>query len=97
MAKHRDAQVAGTPLRTWVRGDSAVSVEHYAARKSRSGWGGEVETAIFALMRGCTVKVFGRAEEGEEGVWTLADGTAIVMNTQHGSDQEGGKVLSVLF
>ena len=43
------------------------------------------------------MEVFRRAEEGEEGVVALVDGMAIVRNTKYGSDQEGGKELSVIF
>ena len=97
MAEHPTVLVSGITLGQWVQEESGAPVASYAARMSRRGWGGELEMVVFAVMRRCTVKVFRRAELGEEGTGALEDGSALVENAQYGREHADGRVLSVLF
>ena len=63
--KHPDLEIAGDPLRDWIRWDALVSVQKYADKMSRGGWGGGIEMAAFSELKGATSKcmsVLGRLQ-----------------------------------
>ena len=53
--------VAGSSVREWVRGDSGLAVEEYAARITGGAWGGGVELAVHAHVERVAVRVFSPA------------------------------------
>ena len=55
-----DANIADTPVREWVKGDSGSSVANYTARMRGCGWGGGIEMAAFAHLHGIGVCVYER-------------------------------------
>lgn len=60
-----DASIAGTALRKWIFWDSGLDVRQYAARMRTQGtWGGALEMAIIADVRGVAVHVYERAGAG---------------------------------
>lgn len=65
IAAHPDVEVAGNPIRDWVLWDSGMDAEAYA-RSMRSGarWGGAVEIAVCAQVRGVNVDIYERGARG---------------------------------
>lgn len=61
------AEIADTPLRDWVSWDSSLPVPVYAARMAVGGWGGGIEMAAFARLKGVDVHVY----EATGGAWRL--------------------------
>ncbi len=54
-----DAAVGGEPLREWIRWDSDLSPDAYAARMRGAGnWGGAIELAVFARLFGVAAYVY---------------------------------------
>jgi hypothetical protein len=53
-------EVAETPLADWVKWDSGQSASGYARRMAGGGWGGAIEMAACALLKGCSVHVYER-------------------------------------
>ena len=62
--KHPDLEIAGDPLRDWIRWDALVSVQKYADKMSRGGWGGGIEMAAFSELKGCNVEVYEQCSAG---------------------------------
>ena len=56
--KHPDLEIAGDPLRDWIRWDALVSVQKYAdkMRQARGAGGGGIEMAAFSELKGCNVE-----------------------------------------
>lgn len=48
---HPDELIAETPLRDWVKWDSASNVRDYARRMAVGGWGGGIEMAACARLK----------------------------------------------
>jgi hypothetical protein len=56
-----DERVAGTPVRDWIRWESGMEPAAYAQRMRRAGqWGGAIELAVIAHLRGVVVEVYER-------------------------------------
>ena len=65
VAANPEAEIAETPLRDWVLWDSNTSVARYADRmRTGSQWGGAIEMAVCARVRGVHVHVY---EQGAGG------------------------------
>lgn len=62
-AQHR---IADTPVHKWVRWDSGVTPQVYAARIARSGWGGGIEMAACSHLMGVNVWVYEKCRGGYE-------------------------------
>jgi len=60
-------EIADTPLQDWVSWDSGMPVTVYAAKMSVTGWGGGVEMAACARLKGVDVHVY----EASRGSWRL--------------------------
>lgn len=65
IAGNPDALVADNPIKNWVLWDSGLNTAEYA-RSMRAGsrWGGAVELAVCAKIRGVTVDVYERSGGG---------------------------------
>jgi len=59
--------IADAALQDWVYWDSSLPVSVYAARIAVGGWGGGIEMAAFARLKGVDVKVY----EASNGAWRL--------------------------
>lgn len=57
---HPNLRIADTPVKEWVRWDSNLSVQNYANRMARGGWGGGIEMAAFSRLKKVNVHVFER-------------------------------------
>ena len=56
---HPDAQIGGNAIRDWVRWDSGLGPDAYAARMHTPGvWGGAIEIAVFAMIYATPVEVY---------------------------------------
>eukprot|EP00746_Dinoflagellata_sp_MGD_P000629 gnl/MRDRNA2_/MRDRNA2_101133_c0_seq1.p1 gnl/MRDRNA2_/MRDRNA2_101133_c0~~gnl/MRDRNA2_/MRDRNA2_101133_c0_seq1.p1 ORF type:complete len:294 (-),score=27.99 gnl/MRDRNA2_/MRDRNA2_101133_c0_seq1:131-1012(-) len=66
IAKHPDVQIADAPLKHWIKHDSGCdTVKSYASNmKSDSCWGGGIEMAAFAKMKGVNVHVYEKCPKG---------------------------------
>jgi hypothetical protein len=58
--------IADTPVHKWVRWDSGVAPQAYAARMARSGWGGGIEMAACSRLMGVNVWVYEKIGRGYE-------------------------------
>jgi hypothetical protein len=71
--QHADASIADTPLRDWVRWDSDCSCSDYAARQREGGrWGGAIEMAACARLKGVDIHVYERQLGGLAGFRRIA-------------------------
>ncbi len=59
-----DAELAGNPLKEWIKWDSNCSVRDYARRMSGGAWGGGIEMAVFAKLKGVNLHVYERGMLG---------------------------------
>lgn len=59
-------RIADTPVHKWVRWDSGVVPQAYAARMARSGWGGGIEMAACSRLMGVNVWVYEKVGRGFE-------------------------------
>lgn len=57
---HPDVDIAGNPLKDWVKWDSNQSVSRYARAMSGSRWGGGIEMAVCAKMKDVNIHVYER-------------------------------------
>lgn len=53
-----DLKIADTPVKDWVKCDSGRSVSSYARGMGQSGWGGGIEMAACARLKGINVHVY---------------------------------------
>lgn len=60
-------EIADTPLQDWVAWDSGLPLTVYAAKMAVSGWGGGIEMAACARLKGVDVHVY----EASQGCWSL--------------------------
>jgi hypothetical protein len=61
-----DTMVAGSPVRKWVHWDCGLEPRAYAARMRTPGaWGGALEMAIIAQLKGLVVHVYERESRSE--------------------------------
>lgn len=60
MRNHPNADIAGNPLKDWVKWDANQSVDRYARAMSGSRWGGGIEMAVCAKMKGVNIHVYER-------------------------------------
>jgi len=60
MKNHPDADIAGNPLKDWVKWDSNQSVSRYARGMSGGRWGGGIEMAVCAKMKDVNIHVYER-------------------------------------
>lgn len=65
--KNPSLEIADTPLRQWVAWDSSMPVPIYAASMAVGGWGGGIEMAACARLKGVDIRVY--AASG--GAWRL--------------------------
>jgi len=65
--KNPSLEIADTPLQDWVSWDSGLPVAAYAAKMSFSGWGGGIEMAACARLKGVDVHVY----ENSHGSWKI--------------------------
>lgn len=56
--------VADTPLKEWVNYDDGGTVEQYASRMAKGGWGGGIEMAALSHMKKVNVQVFEKHRDG---------------------------------
>lgn len=71
-----DATIADTPVRDWVRWDSGSSCREYSTRmKSGGTWGGAIEMAACAHLRGVDIHVYERQLGGFAGFKRIASFT----------------------
>lgn len=61
------SEIAETPLKDWVSWDSSLPVAVYAARMAVAGWGGGIEMAACARLKGVNVLVY----EARGDAWQL--------------------------
>ena len=66
MLKNPQLEVAGASIAEWVRRDSGLSVEEYAARLAGGAWGGGIELAVYAATEKVEVRVFTPTEVHEK-------------------------------
>ncbi len=65
IAGHPDEDLNGTPIKDWVLWDSQMSVASYAAKmRDSNDWGGAIEIAVCARLRGVQVDVFEQSSGG---------------------------------
>lgn len=64
--KHPDVKIADAPLKSWVKHDSGCdSVRRYASQMKSDGcWGGGIEMAALAKMKGVNVHVYEKCPKG---------------------------------
>jgi len=60
-------EIADTPLQDWVSWDSGLPLAVYAAKMGVTGWGGGIEMAACARLKGVDVHVY----EASQGAWRL--------------------------
>jgi len=53
-----DLPICDTPLRDWIKWESLLSVNAYASKMGRSGWGGGLELAAAAELKNVTIEVY---------------------------------------
>ena len=64
IGSHAATEISATPLHEWVWWDAGTSISAYVRRMASGGtWGGGIELAAFALMRGVHVHVFEATRE----------------------------------
>ena len=65
IGRHPAATIGGTALADWVAWDSSATVQAYSARMaSGSDWGGAIEIAVCARLRGREVHVYEQTTGG---------------------------------
>merc|ERR1712032_1727367 len=60
-------EIADTPLKQWVAWDSSMPLPVYAACMAVGGWGGGIEMAACARLKGVDIRVY----EASGGSWRL--------------------------
>jgi hypothetical protein len=64
MAAQPTMELADSPLSDWILWDSGLEVAEYAARmRSGPAWGGAIEMAVCARLKGVDVCVYERGDE----------------------------------
>lgn len=58
IAKNPDLKIADTPVKDWVKWDSGRSVSQYSRSIGVTGWGGGIEMAACARLKGINVHVY---------------------------------------
>lgn len=66
VTSHAQLRIADTPLAMWVKWDTGLAPRAYAARMSRSGWGGGIEMAACSHLMGVNVWVYEKCSGGFE-------------------------------
>ena len=65
IAAHPNEDLNGTPICDWVLWDSQLSAKDYAAKmRDSSDWGGAIEIAVCARIKGVQIDVFERGSQG---------------------------------
>lgn len=86
ISSNPDSLVADNPIQDWVLWDAGTDVKSYA-RTMRSGsrWGGAVELAVCAEIKGLPIHVYERGSSG------------LVRISSFGGDAAHGRVVNVLY
>lgn len=64
IVEHPDMEIAGLPLKDWVRLDCGRSLHRYAAKIARGAQGGAIEIEVFSRLKGMNVHVYERCSGG---------------------------------
>lgn len=86
IAKNPDLEVAGNPIRDWVLWDSGMDVKSYAkTMRTGSKWGGAVEIAVCAQLKGIGIHIYERGSKGFARISTFGeDSSGNIVNIHYG-------------
>lgn len=72
-----EANIASLKLEDWVMYDSGETVSEYVAQLMDGAWGGAIEIAVFALLKGVAAHVYEECEGGFSRICCFGSGTTV--------------------